>query len=151
MSKPRTQSNLMNNRSDDFITIDKRKWSDILAYEDVARKSLEWIISELDTNLVGHRFADREADGAVHWSSLCPKLRREFKKKADIPSLILIGLSVSGKGAIIFDFSIQEQRPLVIRVIQGHTGEELVAPELMNHVAIPDQKNSCIIQEALEA
>ena len=34
-SQPGTQSNLMNNHSEDFIPIVKRKWNDILAYGEV--------------------------------------------------------------------------------------------------------------------
>ena len=41
----------MNNHSEDFIPIDKRKWNDIAAYGDVKRKTLEWNISKMVTNL----------------------------------------------------------------------------------------------------
>ena len=34
-SQPRTQSNLINNHSEDFIPIDGRKWNDIPAYGEV--------------------------------------------------------------------------------------------------------------------
>ena len=40
--------------------------------------------------------------------------------------------------------------PLKIRAIKGHNGREWIAPELMNHVAIPlDGKNSCNTEDAL--
>ena len=38
-----------------------------------------WNISKMVTNLVRHRdLTDRETDGAVHWKSMFPKLRRAF-------------------------------------------------------------------------
>ena len=39
--QPKTQSDLMNNHSEDFIPIDKRKWNDIPAHGDVKGKTLE--------------------------------------------------------------------------------------------------------------
>ena len=66
-SQPQAQSDLMNNHSEDFIPIDKRKWNDIPAYGDVKRKTLEWNISKMVTNLVRHGdLTDRETVGAVH-------------------------------------------------------------------------------------
>ena len=37
-SQPKTQSDLMNNHSEDFIPIDKKKWNDIPTYGDVKRE-----------------------------------------------------------------------------------------------------------------
>ena len=51
-SQPKTQSDLMNNHSEDFIPIDKRKRNDIPAHGDVKGKTLEWNISKSVTNLV---------------------------------------------------------------------------------------------------
>ena len=80
-SQPRTQSNLMNNHSEDFIPLDKRKWNDILADGEVKRRPLEYRISTKVTSLVRHLdLKDRETDGAVHWASVGPKLRQEFQK-----------------------------------------------------------------------
>ena len=73
MRQPETQLDLMNNHSEDFIPIDKRKWYDFLAYGDVKGKTLEWNISNMVTNLVRHLdLEDRETDGAGHWKSMCP-------------------------------------------------------------------------------
>ena len=53
-----------------------------LAYDIVERKSLEWKILKMVSVFVRHRdLADRETDGAVHWRSLCSKLRREFESE----------------------------------------------------------------------
>ena len=81
-SKPKTQSDLINNHSEDFIRIDTRKWNDILARGGVERKTLEWKISKTVTNLARHLdIADRQTDGAVHWNSMCSKLRLEFESE----------------------------------------------------------------------
>ena len=81
-SKPETQSDLMNNYFENFIQIDKRKWDDILACEDVARKTLAWKVSKLVVNSVRRRdLAERETDGAVLWNSMRPKPRRTFQSE----------------------------------------------------------------------
>ena len=54
-SQTQAQSNLMKYPTEDFIQIDERKCNDIPAYGTVERKSLEWKISNLVTNLVRHR------------------------------------------------------------------------------------------------
>ena len=52
------------------------KGNGILSCGFVERKTLAWTISKIVTILLRHGvFADREIDGAVHWSSLCSKLR----------------------------------------------------------------------------
>ena len=45
-SQQRTQSNLMNNHSKNFIPLGERKWNDILAY-DVNGRTLEFRVSKL--------------------------------------------------------------------------------------------------------
>ena len=86
-SNPETQSDLMNYHSEFFIQIDTRKWNYLPACEDVVRKSLEWKITKLGMHLIRHcDVADRETDGGVHWSSMCPKLRRaKARKPSPIP------------------------------------------------------------------
>ena len=87
------------------------KLNNIPAWKDVERKSLEWKISTLVTHLVRHRdLADRETDGAVHWSSLCLKLRRAFQSE----------------GAQTFSDSQWLDVLLYLRSIQGHSGGELI-------------------------
>ena len=75
------------------------------------------------TNLVRHRdLTDRETDGAVHWNSMCSKLRRAFQSD----------------GAQTFSDSRWLDVLLYLRAHSGaHTGGELIASELMDHVARP--------------
>ena len=99
-----------------WITIPKMlskstKLNNIPAWKDVERKSLEWTISTLVTHLERHRdLADRENDRAVHWSSLCLKLRRAFQSE----------------GAQTFSDSQWLDVLLYVRAIQGHSGGELI-------------------------
>ena len=80
--KPQAQSSLMNYPSKEFIQIDKRKWNDISACDAVERNSLDWKISKRLTVLVRHQDIDnRDIDGAIHWSSLYPRLRRDFERE----------------------------------------------------------------------
>ena len=69
----------MNYLSKEFILIDRRKWDDILACNNVEWYSLAWIISKRLTVLVRYRELDRVTIGAVHWSFLFRKLRRDFE------------------------------------------------------------------------
>ena len=50
-SQPKTQSDLMNSHSEDFIPIDKKKWNDIPAYGDVKRE--DFGVEHLE---IGHKF-----------------------------------------------------------------------------------------------
>ena len=57
--KPQEQPSLVNYPSAEFIQLDKRKWNVIM----------------MSTRIL------RETDGAVHWGSLFPKLRRDFERE----------------------------------------------------------------------
>ena len=60
--------------------MDKRKWNDILACDNVDKYSVVWKIFT-NTPVARHRDIDnRDIDGAVHWSSLFPNLRHEFER-----------------------------------------------------------------------
>ena len=82
-----------------------------------------WNISKMVTNLVRHLdLTDRESDGAVHWKSMCPKRRRAFQSDS----------------AQTFSDSRWLDVLLYLRANSGaHTGGELIASELMEHVARP--------------
>ena len=84
--------------------------------------SLSAEISKLVMRLVRHYDQDeRETDGAVHWNSMVPKLRKAFQKS----------------GGRKFQYCMNSPNSLLKnRAIQGHTGENLIASELMGHVAI---------------
>ena len=77
-SKQQGQSSTqMNYPSEEFIPIDKRKWNDIPAVDNVKRESLARNISKRFTVFVRHR----EVDEPVHWSSLLLVLRRDFERE----------------------------------------------------------------------
>ena len=67
--------------SKEGIPVGERKWSDILACESFEGDSLHAEISKLVMRLVRHHDQDeQETDGAFHWNSMGPKLRRAFLK-----------------------------------------------------------------------
>ena len=140
-SKPQEQSSLMKYPSDEFIQIDKRKWNAIPACDTVDTYPLEWEISKRWTALVQHRDIDnREIGGAVHWSSLFPMLRRDFDREGvrTLSDSQWLGHVHRGSNKPRFQFCVDSGgRLLYVRAIQGHSGGELTAPELVNHVAIP--------------
>ena len=142
-SKPQAQSSLMNYPSKEFIQMDKRKWNDIPVCGIIERNPLEWKITKRITNLVRHRDIDhREIDGAVHWSSLCPKLRREFESEGARTSSDsqLLGCIHRGSNKPRFKKRVNSNNSLLyVRALQGHSAGELLAPELMNHVACSTQ------------
>ena len=59
--------------------VGERKWNDIPAFDSFKGDSLSAEISKLVMRLVRRNDQDeREIDGAVHWNSMVPKLRRAF-------------------------------------------------------------------------
>ena len=130
----------MNNHSEDFIPIDKRNWNDSLAYGEGKGRTLEYRISKKVTRLERHLdLADRESDGAVHRKSIGPKLRHAFSKGGHIFS-DSDGLDYIWKGSNKTQLQCCKNSNdvlLYIRAIQGHSGGELIALQLINCVAIP--------------
>ena len=69
------------NYSEEVILIEERKWNDILACKHFNGNTFETEGSKLVMRLVRHYDQDeRETDGAVHWGSMGPKLRKAFQK-----------------------------------------------------------------------
>ena len=67
---------------EDFIPIRDRKWNDIPANENCKGYALESGISKLVMKLARHLDQEeREADGAVHWKSMGPKLGHTFQEQ----------------------------------------------------------------------
>ena len=65
----------------EVIVIGARKWNDILACESFKGDSLSAELSKLVMRLVRHDDQDeREPDGAVHWNSMVPNLRKAFRR-----------------------------------------------------------------------
>ena len=140
-SQPETHSYLMNKHSEDFVTIDKgsgmlfplmvmskgslwsgesRKWLQV--WYDVVTLPIEKLTEQFIGVLCVQSYD-------VH-----------FRVKARNPTLILGGLLLPTKEAVRPDFNIAKNSNydfLYVRAIQGHSGGLLIAPELMNHVAIP--------------
>ena len=101
---------------------------------------MAWTISKLVTNSARHRdLADRETDGAVHWNSLCPKLRRAFQSEGAQTFSDSVGFDHVCKGSNKNPVSILPELPRrsIVSSRYSRAGGELIAPELMNHVAIP--------------
>ena len=87
---------------------------------------------------------ERETDGAVHWNPMGPILRKFFRSPEGENSRTRIGFNTLMKEATRFRFQCcmnSKNSLLKIRAIQGHTGGNVVAPELMGHVAIPYKWN----------
>ena len=135
-SKPQAQSSIpMNHLSTDFIQIDRRKWSYFLACDNVDKDSLAWKISKRLTALARHRKIE-----AVHRSALFPQLRRDFEREGarTVSYSQWLGHIYRGSNKPRFQCRVDSNNNLLhVRAIQGHSGGELIAPELLNHVAIP--------------
>ena len=82
-------------------------------------------VSKLVMRLVRRYDQDeRETDGAVHWKSMGPKLRKAFQK--------------AGSNKTGFQYCKNFRDVLLyLRASHRHTGGNVIAPELMGHVAIP--------------
>ena len=140
-SQPNTQSYRMNKLSEDFIPIDKGSGMILLPlvmskgsfWNGKSRKWLQvWYdvvtlpIEKLTEQFIGVLCVQSDD---VH-----------LIVKARNPTLFLGGLLLPTKEAVRPDFNIAKNSNsdlLYVRAIHGHSGEQLIAPELMNHVAIP--------------
>ena len=107
-----------------------------------------WTISKRRTNLVRHRdLADRKNDQAVCWSSLCSKLRREFQSEGVriFSDSQWLGYIHRGSNKPRFPYYVNsDSNHLYVRAIQGHSGGDLIAPELLNYVAVPLGGKECL-------
>ena len=75
------QTNPVDNHSEEVILTEEGKWNDILACQHFRGHTFEPEVSQLVMRLARHCDQDeREADGAVHWKSMGPKLRKAFQK-----------------------------------------------------------------------
>ena len=100
--------------------------------------SKEWTISKMVPNLLRHRdFADRKIDGAVHWSSLCSKLRCELESEG---ARTFSDWIRSTEEATKLGFNAALTRTTSYMFAPSKVTQELIASEL-NHVAIPLGKN----------
>ena len=146
------ESNIpMNLPSKRFIPTDQRKWNDIPAADNVKTDSLACKISKKVMKLFRHQKHHREIDGANYWCSLLPMQRRDFANEgAEIfsDSRWLVLFLHSGSNESRFQYCVDlTNNPLYIRAIQGHSGGDMINPELLNYVAIPHGKRTCTTSE----
>ena len=130
--------------NEDFIQIDDRKWTDIIACKNFNRNALSAETSKFVVRLVRHYDQhERETDGAVHWSSFISKLGDALNHPEDNDSQTKIGFITFMKEAAKLGSSIARIPKSVLlyfRAIQGHTGGEMVALELIGHVGLCSTK-----------
>ena len=120
-SKPQAQSSLMSYCSEKLIQIDKGKCNDTLACVNVERNSLDWKISKRLTD-------NREIDGAIHWSSLCPKLRLNFEREGarTFSDSQWLGHIYRGNNKPRFQYCVDSNNNLLyVRAIQGQFGKRV--------------------------
>ena len=135
------QMNPVYDYSQEVIPIEERKWNDTHAFQHFRRHTFEAEVSKLVMRLVRRYDQDeRETDGAVHWNSMCPKLRKAFEKAGGHKLSDSDWLQKIYKGSNKTRFwYCKNSRDVLLYIcaIQGHTGGNVIAPELMSHVAIP--------------
>ena len=124
-----------------IFSLKERKWKSILACPSFKGKSLSTAISKLVMRLVRHHDQEeREPDGRGHGNTINPKLLRAFgdkgaRKLSDKDWLQHI---CEGSNKTKVEYCENSENFLMkIRAIQGHTGRNMTAPELVGHVTIP--------------
>ena len=125
----------------EIIPLKEMNWKSILANEPYKYRSLSAAISKMVMRLLRHSDQDeRDIDGAVRWNNVSPKLLRAFghQEHEIFPQKIKFKHSHEGSDETRFEYGESSRNSLVfLRAIQGHTGVQLMAPDLMGHVAIP--------------
>ena len=126
-------------RSEDHLRIHQRIWDDLPANEYSRGYSWETQVSNFVSKLVRHEHSrERETEGAIHWTIICPKLIIRFHKDGgssftdrDCLNFIWIGSNKTR-----FQYCQNFCNTLLhLRAIQGHTGE-IMSPEMLGHVLI---------------
>ena len=107
------------------------------------KNAVEAEVSKLVMRLVLHYDHDeREPYGAVHWKSMGPKLRQAFQKIGGhkLSDSDWLQHVYKGSNTTRFQYCKNSKDVLLyIRAIQGHTYGNVIAPELLGHVAIPSR------------
>ena len=149
--QPTTQARSQCRRSEDHILIDTREWIDIIANEHGQQSTLEISISKMVMRLVRHMdLQTRESDGAVHWKSMGPKLRCAFLRDGgdSFSDTDRINHIWKGSSETRFQYCKNSHNDMLdILAIQGHTGGDVIALELMGHVAVPCKRKSAYLTE----
>ena len=104
------------------------------------RDSFETRISKCVTNIVRHHDQDeRETDGAMHWNVILPVLKGRFRNQMDkeVTGEDWFRCFYLGNIKTRFEICNDENGELrYIRAIQGHSGEMIISPRLMNYPMI---------------
>ena len=119
------------------IPIGKRTWTDI---EPQDYSPTDYSVSKKLINLLRHGTLPREHDGAIEFWRLKDFLRNDFvrsrhwsdeKKKST--------MAKGGENKNIFQYCADPSgETLYLRVLQGHSGRNLIDPSLQDNVLIPD-------------
>ena len=83
---------------------------------------------------------NEKTDGAVHWNSMVPNLQKAFQKSGGrkFSETVWLQHIYEGSNKMRFQYCMNFKNSLLyILAIQGHSGGNLTAPELMGHFAIP--------------
>ena len=125
-----------------YSCLTERKWNDIPAYKSFKRDSLPAEISKLVMRLVRHYDQDeRETDGAVLGILCFQNCEKHFTSPEDEISRTRIDFNTvffEESNKMRFQYCMSSTNSLLCtRAIHGHTGGNLIAPELMGHVATP--------------
>ena len=102
---------------------------------------VETQVSKFVSKLVRHEHSrERETDGAIHWKFISPKLRFRFQRDggSNFTDRDWINFIWKGSNKTRFQYCQNScNKLLYLRAIQGHTGGEMIPPEMLGHVLIP--------------
>ena len=122
-------------RSDDRIPNHERVCEDLVANESSYGYKWETQVSKFVSKLVRHENSrERETDGAIHWKFKSPKLRFKFRSDggSNFTDRDWINFIWKGSNRTKFQYCQNScNKLLYIRTIQGHTGGEMIQPEML--------------------
>ena len=122
-----------------FRFMEGNKWKDIRANEFSCKYTWESQTSKFVSKLVRHENCrDREIDGAIHSKLILPKIIVTFQRDgshefADRHWINCILESNETRFQYCQNF---RNKLLYVQAVQGHTGRDLIEPEVVDHVFI---------------
>ena len=126
---------------EDHIPFHQRSWEDLPANEYSRRYSWKTQVSKSVSRLERHEHSqERGTDGAIHWKFICPKLIIRFQRDGGVSFTDRDWLNFIWQGSNKTRFQYcqnSHNRIMYFRAIQGHTGGEMISPEMLGHVLIP--------------
>ena len=126
--------------SEEGIDIEERKWNDTRACQHFRRHTFEAEVSKWVMRLVRRNDQHERGTDAVHWKSMGPKLRKTFQKAGgqNFSDSDWLQRIFKGSNKTRFQYCKNSRDVLLyIQATQRHTGGNMIAPELMGHVAVP--------------